>query len=173
MAKIHISQNFVCLLEQLLKPSLLSCRQDCMTCFCRVVPTSCSHSTRKPLFRGKFFLRDIDVRLSNRSSNYFRRFLLIVREPVVVFSGLILIWQDSYMASRVNTFTITPILLQKRSPHQSEAHLRSRVRGLMTSVDYASYSACYGRWAGASVPARTLAPLTTSILVSVDSKRQR
>ena len=116
MAKIHISQKMQLSVHwsSCLKPSLLWCRQNCMTCFSRVVPTSCNHSTRKPLLRGNFFLRDIDVRLSNRSSSdYFRRFLLIVREPVVVSSGLILIWRDGYTASRVNTFIITHISSKK------------------------------------------------------------
>ena len=98
-----------------MKPSLLSCRQNCMTCFSRVVTTSCSHSTRKPLLRGNLFLRDIDVRLSisSSSSDYFRRFLLIASEPVVVASGPILIWRVSYTASRVNTSIITLICSKK------------------------------------------------------------
>ena len=43
----------------------------------------------------------------------------------------------------------------------------------MTSEDYVSYSVCYEHYAGATVPARKLTPLTTCILMSVDKKRQR
>ena len=43
----------------------------------------------------------------------------------------------------------------------------------MTSDDYVSYSVCYEHYAGATVPARKLTPLTTCILMSVDKKRQR
>ena len=42
----------------------------------------------------------------------------------------------------------------------------------MTSADYVSYSVCYEHYAGATVPARKLTPLTTCILMSVDKKRQ-
>ena len=119
-----------------LNPSLLFGRQHCMTCFSRVVPLSCSHATNNPLLRGNFFLRDIDVRLSNRSSSsdYSKRFLLIVGEPVVISGGLILIWRDSYTARRVHAFIITYTcykkdLIRVKRRVKVGVSIRSRMRG--------------------------------------------
>ena len=111
-------------------------RQHCMICFSRVVPLSCSHATSKPLLRGNFFLRDIDVRLSNRSSSdYLKRFLLIARDPVVMYGRLILIWRDSYAARRVHAFIITCICCKKglirvkRIYKKVGLSIKSRMRG--------------------------------------------